>query len=355
VINLPATILWMIITFIIFLFLYLLSPILTPFLLAALLAYLGDPLADKLEAKNLSRTLSVSIVFMGIILGLLIIFLLLIPVVETQLSKLFIKLPSYIDTFMAFIQPNLQNLLGVDISVLETNSLKTLLTDHLVQTGGIIKNILTALSSSSLVILNWLMTIALTPVLTFYLLRDWDKLVAYIQDLIPRKIEPTISHIAQESDRVLGAFLRGQLTVMLALATMYSIGLGLIGLEFALLIGMIAGLVSFIPYLGLIIGIIIASAAVLFQGYNNLDLLLVFLVFGLAQMVEAIILTPMLVGERIGLHPVTVIFAVLAGGQLFGFFGILLALPVAAILAVILRHLHDSYKESNIYTIAKPK
>lgn len=354
-INLPSMILWMVITSVIFLFLYLLSPILTPFLLAALLAYLGDPLADKLEAKKLSRTLSVSIVFIGIILSLLMIFLLLIPVIETQLSKLFIKLPSYIDTFMAFIQPNLQNLLGVDISVMETHSLKTLLTDHIVQTGGIIKNILKALSNSSLVILNWLMTIALTPVLTFYLLRDWDKLVAYIQDLIPRNIEPTISHIAQESDSVLGAFLRGQLTVMLALATMYSIGLGLIGIEFALLIGMIAGLVSFIPYLGLIIGIIIASAAVLFQGYNNLDLLLVFLVFGFAQMVEAIILTPLLVGERIGLHPVTVIFAVLAGGQLFGFFGILLALPVAAILAVILRHLHDSYKESNIYTIAKPK
>ena len=354
-INLPSMILWIIITFAIFLLLYLLSPILTPFLLAALLAYLGDPLADRLEAKKLSRTLSVSIVFIGIIISLLIIFLLLIPVIETQLGKLFVKLPSYIDTFMAFIQPNLQNLLGVDISIVETNSIKTLLTDHLVQTGGIIKNILQTLSTSSLVILNWLMTIALTPVLTFYLLRDWDKLVAYIQDLIPRNIEPTISHLARESDEVLGAFLRGQLTVMLALATMYSIGLGLIGIEFALLIGMIAGLVSFIPYLGLIIGIIIASAAVLFQGYNGLDLVLVFVVFGLAQLVEALVLTPMLVGERIGLHPVTVIFAVLAGGQLFGFFGILLALPVAAILAVILRHLHDSYKESNIYTIAKPK
>ena len=354
-VNSASMIAWIIVASIILLLIYLLSPILTPFLLAALLAYLGDPLADKLEAKKLSRNLSVSIVFIGIISSLLIIFLLLIPVLETQLSKLFVKLPSYINAFMTFLQPNLQNLLGVDISLMETNSIKTLLTDHLVQTGGIIKNILKALSNSSLVVLNWLMTIALTPVLTFYLLRDWDILVAYIQDLLPRKIEPTISHIAQESDIVLGAFLRGQLTVMLALATMYSVGLGLIGIEFALLIGMIAGLVSFIPYLGLIIGILIASAAVLFQGYNNLDLLLVFLVFGLAQMVEAIILTPLLVGERIGLHPVTVIFAVLAGGQLFGFFGILLALPVAAILAVILRHLHDSYKESNIYTIVKPK
>jgi predicted PurR-regulated permease PerM len=344
---------WLIILAISLVLIYLLSPILTPFLLGALLAYLGDPLADRLEAKNLSRNLSVSIVFIGIISSLLVIFLLFVPVIESQLSKLFNKLPEYIDTFVAFAQPSLQRLVGVDISVIEANSIKNLLTDHLVQTGGIIKNILKAVSNSSLVILNWLTTIALTPVITFYLLRDWDKLVAYIQDLIPRNVEPTISHIARESDAVLGEFLRGQLTVMLALTTMYSVGLGLIGIEFALLIGMIAGLVSFIPYLGLIIGVIIAGAAVLFQGYNSLDLFLVFVVFTLAQIIESIFLTPLLVGEKIGLHPVTVIFSVLAGGQLFGFFGILLALPVAAILAVILRHLHDSYKESNIYTIAK--
>jgi predicted PurR-regulated permease PerM len=347
--------LWLSITFLFFLLIYLLSPILTPFLLGALLAYIGDPLADKLEAKKFSRSLSVSIVFIGIIISILVVFLLFIPVLETQLSKLFTRLPSYIDAFMSVLQPNLQRLLGVDISVMEVNSIKTLLTDHLVQTGGIIKNILKTVSNSSIIVLNWLMTIALTPVITFYLLRDWDKLVAYIQDLIPRQYEPTVSHIAQQSDEVLGAFLRGQLTVMLALATMYSIGLSLIGIEFALLIGIIAGLVSFIPYLGLIVGILIASSAVLFQGYNNVDLFLVFIVFALAQLVETLILTPLLLGERIGLHPVTVIFAVLAGGQLFGFFGILLALPVAAILAVILRHLHDSYKESNIYTIANPK
>ena len=342
---------WLIIASISFFLLYLLSPILTPFVLGALLAYLGDPVTDKLEAKKFSRTLSVLIVFSSIILVMLIIFLLVIPVFETQLSKLFVKLPSYIDWIMTLLQPQLQDAFGVDTSVLEVDQIKKALTEHWGQTGGFIKGIVKTLSHSGMIVLSWLTTIVLTPVITFYLLRDWDKLVDYVQDLLPRDVEPVISHLAKESDVVLGAFLRGQLTVMLALGTIYSIGLGLVGVEFALLIGMVAGVVSFVPYLGLIIGILVAGIAVMFQTGNIVDLLLVFLVFGVAQIIEAIVLTPLFVGERIGLHPVTVIFAVLAGGQLFGFFGILLALPMAAILAVIMRHLHDSYKESNIYTI----
>jgi len=346
---------WLTIASIFFLLLYLLSPILTPFVLGALLAYLGDPLADKLEAKKISRTVSVAIVFSSIILMMLIIFLLVIPVFETQLSKLFVKLPSYIDSAMTLLQPQLRDIFGVDTSVMEVEQIKTALTEHLGQTGGLIKSIVKTLSHSSIVVLGWLTTIVLTPVITFYLLRDWDKLVDYIQDLLPRNVEPVISHLAKESDMVLGAFLRGQLTVMLALGTIYSIGLGLVGVEFALLIGMLAGVVSFVPYLGLIIGVLVAGTAVILQTGNVVDLLLVFLVFGVAQLIEAVMLTPLFVGERIGLHPVTVIFAILAGGQLFGFFGILLALPVAAILAVIMRHLHDSYKESHIYTIKTEK
>ena len=342
---------WLTIASITFLLLYLLSPILTPFILGALLAYLGDPLADKLEARKLSRTLSVSIVFITIILVMLIIFLLIIPIVETQLSKLFVKLPNYIDWIVTLLQPQLRDIFGIDTSVMEIDTIKKTMTEHWGQTGGLIKSIVKTLSHSSMILISWITTIVLTPVITFYLLRDWDKLVEYIQNLLPRNIEPIISQLAKESDNVLGAFLRGQLTVMLALGTIYSIGLGLVGVEFALLIGMMAGIVSFVPYLGLIIGVLVAGTAVMFQTYNIVDLMLVFLVFGVAQIIEAIVLTPLFVGERIGLHPVTVIFAVLAGGQLFGFFGVLLALPIAAILAVIMRHLHDSYKESNIYTI----
>ncbi len=341
--------LWLAIATVIFFLLYLLSPILTPFILGALLAYLGDPLVDKLEARKISRTLSVVIVFITIIIIILAIFLLVIPLFEAQLTRLLAKLPSAIDWIMTIIKPQLQNTFGIDTNTLGIDQIKNTLTEHFVQTSGLIKNLVKTLSHSSMILFNWLTIIILTPVITFYLLRDWDILVAYIQDLLPRDIEPQISKLAKESDEVLGAFLRGQLSVMFALGTIYSIGLGIIGIEFALLIGMLAGIVSFVPYLGLIIGIIVAGTAVIVQTYDIVNLLYVFLVFAIAQAIEAVVLTPLFVGERIGLHPVTVIFAVLAGGQLFGFFGVLLALPVAAILAVLMRHLHNKYKESSIY------
>jgi predicted PurR-regulated permease PerM len=199
------------------------------------------------------------------------------------------------------------------------------------------------------VVAGWLANIILIPVITFYLLRDWDHLVNYVRDILPRSIEGKVVQLAQESDEVLGAFLRGQMLVMLALGIIYSIGLSIVGVEFSLLIGLFAGLLSFIPYMGLIVGVLIAGVAVLFQTGELISLLWVFLVFGIAQMIEGMFLTPVLVGDRIGLHPVAVIFAVLAGGQLFGFFGILLALPVFAVLAVLLRHAHKKYKGSKIY------
>jgi predicted PurR-regulated permease PerM len=162
-------------------------------------------------------------------------------------------------------------------------------------------------------------------------------------------MEPTVSMLARESDQVLGSFLRGQLTVMVCLGVLYSIGLWLAGLEWPLAIGMLAGLVSFVPYLGVIFGLLTASIAVLIQSQELLQLVWVLLVFGTGQTLEGMVLTPWLVGDRVGLHPVAVIFAVLAGGQLFGFMGILLALPVASVLAVMLRHARERYRESEFY------
>jgi predicted PurR-regulated permease PerM len=198
-------------------------------------------------------------------------------------------------------------------------------------------------------VLNWLINLLLIPVVTFYLLRDWDILVARIQGLLPRRIEPVVVNLVKESNEVLGAFLRGQFLVMLALGTIYSLGLTVIGLDFALLIGMLAGLLSFIPYLGFIVGVISAGIASLLQFYDLIHLLLVIVVFGIGQLIESMLLTPKLVGDCIGLHPVAVIFAVLAGGHLFGFFGILLALPAAAVIMVLLRHTHDEYLRSMFY------
>lgn len=331
--------------------LYLLAPILTPFLVGALLAYLGDPLVDRLETWKLSRTLSVALVFVSIILALLLFFLFLVPVLETQIGRFIAVLPNYLDWAMNVFSPYLQHSFGVDPSVLGGEKLKNLIASHWKETGGLISNAIQTISKSGFVVLGWVANLALIPIITFYLLRDWDYMVAYIDDLLPRSIEPIVATLAREADEVLGAFLRGQLLVMLCLASIYSVGLAAVGLEFALLIGLIAGLVSFVPYLGLIVGVGVAGISILFQTQNAMDLLWVFAVFGVAQVIEGMLLTPLLVGERIGLHPVTVIFAVLAGGQLFGFFGILLALPVAAVLAVIMRHIHCSYKQSQIYGI----
>lgn len=341
---------WLVVFSISLTLLYLLSPILTPFIVAALLAYMGDPVADKLEAWGLSRTLSVVVVFFSIVLGLLLVFLFLIPVLETQIKTFVMMVPRYIEFMVSTLAPYLQSKFGVDPSVLEMDRLKELISSNWQETGGFIRNAVQTLSKSGFVVLNWIANIALVPILSFYLLRDWDRIVAYVDDLLPRSIQPTIAKLAKESDEILGAFVRGQLMVMLGLGILYSLGLWLVGLDFALLIGLVAGLVSFVPYLGLVVGIGVAGTAILFQTHEPLDLLKVAAVFGAAQILEGTVLTPLLVGERIGLHPVTVIFAVLAGGQLFGFFGILLALPVAAVLAVIMRHIHDSYKHSQIYT-----
>lgn len=332
-----------------FFLIYLLSPILMPFVAAAVLAYLGDPLVDKLETYKLSRTLAVTTVFISIVIMLLLIILLLIPILETQVKRLADVLPQYIDWALAVAAPVLHEQFGIDPQVFEGDKLKNLFSSHWQESGGVVRSLVQTVSKSGALLMAWVANLALIPLLTFYLLRDWDDLVAYIHDFLPRNVEPTISRLASESDNMLGAFLRGQLLVMVCLGTIYSIGLAALGIDFALLIGMIAGLVSFVPYLGLIVGIAIAGLAAIFQFQDPTYLIWVGLVFGIAQMIEGMILTPLLVGDRIGLHPVTVIFAVLAGGQLFGFAGILLALPVAAVIAVIMRHLHDTYKKSHIY------
>jgi len=218
------------------------------------------------------------------------------------------------------------------------------------EAGGVVKNIFGYVGKSSGVLFGVLANLFLIPVVTFYMLRDWDKFIEGIHSLLPRQIEPEVSRLASESNQMLSAFLRGQVLVMVSLATIYSVGLWLVGVKFALLIGLIAGIVSFVPYMGLIVGIAIAGIAVLLQfDAPVLPLALVAAVFGVGQVIEGALLTPLLVGDRIGMHPVAVMFSVLAGGQLFGFFGILVALPVAAVLAVIVRDIHKRYMRSHLY------
>lgn len=328
---------------------YLLTPILTPFATGALLGYLGDPLVDRLQRLRLNRTLAVCVVFAGMLVILLLALLLLVPLVESQVTRLVHSLPSYLEWIQTRLGPWVQEHFGAGAQVLDVEQLSAVLREHWQQAGGIAAAVLGSISRSGMAVIGWFMTLILIPVVAFYFMRDWDDLLEAVRELLPRRVEPTVVRLCRESNEVLGAFLRGQLLVMLALGVIYSAGLWLIGLDLAFLIGMIAGLISFVPYLGSIVGVLAACIAAAAQFGDLLHLVLVLVVFGVGQALEGMVLTPLLVGDRIGMHPVAVIFAVLAGGQLFGFVGVLLALPVAAVVMVLLRHAHDRYKDSHLY------
>jgi len=328
---------------------WLLAPILGPFLFSALLAYLFDPVVDRLERRGLGRTASVCIVFMMVLLLLLIVPLVLVPLLENQVRELAATVPRLVDWLSATLLPWLQTHLGVDPELLDMAALKEALAEHWREAGGVAAQVVRYATRSGFAVAGWLAGVVLVPVVTFYLLRDWDALVARVQDLLPRTVESQVSALAREIDATLGAFLRGQLIVMIALGAFYAVGLWLVGLKLALLIGLVAGLVSFVPYLGVIVGVASAGIAMLVQSGQPLDIAAVVAVFVVGQLLEGFLLTPILVGDRIGLHPVAVIFAIMAGGQLFGLVGILLALPSAAVIAVLLRWAHREYKTSEVY------
>ncbi len=328
---------------------YLISPILTPFLISALLAYLADPLTDRLQSWRLPRTLAVVIVFTVLSLLFLILGLLLVPLLERQIVALVQRVPLYLERLQQDVLPWIERRLGLERGLLDIGSLREAMSAHWREAGGWAANILASVSRSGMALLGWMINLALIPVVTFFLLRDWDVLIARLRALLPRHSEPTVTRLARECDTMLSAFFRGQLLVMFALGAIYSTGLWLIGLDLALLLGMISGLVSFVPYLGFIVGIFAAGFAILMQTQDPTQLLWVFAVYGVGQVIEGSVLTPVLVGDRIHLHPVAVIFAVMAGGQLFGFTGVLLALPVAAVLAVLLRYAHGRYVQSELY------
>jgi predicted PurR-regulated permease PerM len=274
----------------------------------------------------------------------LLVLMVLVPQLEAQITALLKKLPAYLEWLRGEVLPRLREWLQLEGGLSDVKLVRDALAEHWQQAGGIVAGTLGSVSRSGLMLLGLLANLLLIPVITFYLLRDWDRLIAALRSLLPRDSAATWVALAKESDTVLSAFLRGQLAVMAALAVIYSTGLWLVGLDFALLIGLFAGLVSFVPYLGLIVGILVAGIASILQWQGLGGLPWVMLVFVLAQVLEGTVLTPKLVGDRIGLHPVAVIFAVMAGGQLYGFFGILLALPVAAVAMVGLRHLFARYR-----------
>ncbi|QQP95982.1 AI-2E family transporter [Lysobacter enzymogenes] len=330
--------------------LWVLAPVLTPFVIAGMLGWLGDPLVDRIERTGRSRNTAVILVFTLMALLVVLVLLILVPLIERQITTLIVSLPTYRVWFTDTAIPWLEQRTGFQISVwLDLNHMIELVRSNWERAGGIATTLLGYLSRSGFALIAMVANIALLPVLTFFFLRDWDKLVERVASLIPRAYLDTVGRLARESNDVLGAFLRGQFLVMLALGVMYGVGLWAVGLDLGILIGIIAGLLTFVPYLGPASGIILGVIAALVQYGDWKHVLGVLIVFGVGQVVESYWLTPKLVGDRIGLHPVAVIFAVLAGGQLFGFLGMLLALPVAAVVNVLLRYAQERYTHSRLY------
>lgn len=321
--------------------LYLLAPVLTPFIAAGLLAYISDPFADRLQKHKIPRTLAVVIVFLStfLLLGLLI--LLIGPLVKTQIGALFDALPEIVRKVEEVWLPTILGWLNVEPG--DDVGISAFLARYSEMVGSWSGKILMGVGKSGGALAAAVLSLFLIPILTFYMLRDWDSFIKHVGALVPSGQRETVYGLAKETDDMLGAFLRGQLLVMLALAVIYSLGLAIVGIKFAIAIGVVAGLVSFVPYLGFVFGIGLAGLTVVLEPNPLLHLAGVIATFTIAQVIEGSLLTPKLVGDRIGLHPVLVIFAVAAGGQLFGFFGILMALPAAAVLSVLIRFAYHRY------------
>ncbi len=332
--------------------LYLLKPVVLPFVGAFFIAYLFSPLVDVLVKIKLPRWLAISIVFVGIGVGLTVVLWFLVPLVWKQLIYARDSIPAGIHWINATFLPWVSHTFNVVPMEIDTEQISKTVMDY-IQTNYSADSIQTMalrLAQSGLNFIQIGGVVILIPIISFYFLLDWERMLQSLRRLIPRPYEASTLTIVRECHSVLGAFVKGQFLVMLLLGIVYAVGLQLIGLEVGLIIGMIAGLASIIPYLGFGVGIIAAVIASLFQfGLDWMQLLLVGIVFMIGQMVEGYILQPFLLGDKIGLSPVAVVFAVLAGAQLGGFLGMLIALPVAAVIVVLLKHARNNYEKSRLY------
>lgn len=329
---------------------YALQPILMPFMVGAILAYLLNPVVVRLTRLGMGRSLAVSLSFFTLVVVVVVALVVLVPMLWRQGIFLESKIPGLMRWANSKGIPWLEQHLRVQLDRLDMAVITQWISSYWGQAGDVAKDFLPRMARSGLEMASFIGMAALVPVVTFYLLLDWDELVANIHNLVPRRYQAIVGQLAHECDEVLAAFFRGQLLVMLILGVVYALGLEIVGINLGLLIGMIAGLGSIIPYFGFAIGITSATIVALFQfGANAHMLFEVWLVFGIGQIIEGWVLQPFFLGDRIGLPPVAVIFSVLAGGTLFGFFGMLVALPVAAIIMVMLRHAHGRYLGSSLY------
>ena len=327
---------------------WLLAPVLTPFAVGAVLAYALHPAVEKLAARRVPRLLAVALVEIAFIVAAAALVLLVVPILSKELPLLRDQLPLLVERINRALSPWLMQM-GVNVG-LDAASLKTFLLKYLDANWD--DSIATALASVRIggsIILTVVGYAVLVPVVLFYLLDDWPVYIERVVNLVPPRLRGPVASFVGECDTVLGQYLRGQLLVMLMMAAFYSVGLALFGFELAVPVGVFTGLAIFVPYVGFGIGLILAllAGALQFTGWYGPAAVLI--VYGIGQVVEGMFLTPRMVGGRIGMSPLTVIFALFAFGHLFGFVGVLIALPVSALIAVVVGRLRSGYAKSSLY------
>jgi predicted PurR-regulated permease PerM len=332
------------------LFLYIFSSILLPFVAGLVLAYFLDPVADRLERLGMSRLLATIVILILFLVTFALLLMILVPILASQMTDFIARLPSYVARLQELIANRdsqwLKDFIGVDASVIR-NSLDSLLQ----QGAGFLSTLLQSIWSSGKTLIDVAALFVVTPVVAFYMLLDWDRMVQSIDNLTPRDHVQTVREIARDMNKAIAGFVRGQGTVCLLLGMIYAVGLTIVGLNFGLLIGLFAGLISFIPYVGSLVGLVLAIGVALVQFWPDYFYVgAVAVVFFIGQFFEGNILQPKLVGSSVGLHPVWLMFALFAFGSLMGFTGMLIAVPTAAAMGVLVRFVIGRYRQSPLYT-----
>ena len=336
---------WGAVAAVLVLLLWFLGDVVLPFVLGAAVAYFLDPVADALERLGLGRTTATVLISLVAVSLFLLATLLLVPLLAQQTQSLIAALPRLTETLTTILTERFPSLVDADSTLRQ--SLRGL-GEALQSRAGELAN---AVLGSALSVINLAMLVVVVPVVAFYMLLDWDHMIARIDAMLPREHAAGIRALARDIDRTVAAFVRGMDTVCLVMAVYYSGGLMLVGLQFGLVIGLIAGLITFIPYVGALMGGVLALGMGLVQFWGDwFSLAMVAAVFALGQFLEGNVMTPRLVGRSVGLHPVWLIFALSVFGALFGFVGMLVAVPVAAAIGVLARHAAAVYLGSSLYT-----
>ena len=349
------SIFWAIAIIVFLLFLNIFASIMLPFVAGMAIAYFLDPMADWLEDKGFNRIMATTVIMSLFSLVIIAALLLIVPLMLNQLNQLLIELPSYVDSLTRFAETTGQKWFGdIYAKYIDTGAAESGISGQVGTIVGKLASIGTTLIatiwSGGMAVFAFLSLLIVTPVVAFYLLNDWVRMLAVIRSWVPLNHKATVVSLSQEMSQVLAGFIRGQGSVCIILAVYYAVSLSLAGLNFGLVIGIIAGIISFIPYVGAVIGLVLSVGLALVQFWPDYFLIgIVAVIFVVGQFLEGNILTPRLVGRHIGLHPVWLMFALFAFGSLFGFVGLLLAVPVAAMMGVLMRFGLRQYLKSPVY------